>query len=463
MQNLQKYLDELNENKIDLNLKRIKKALSLLGNIQNQLNIIHVAGTNGKGSVSNLIAKILEKNCSDVKKVGLFTSPHIFELNERIKINDKNIENSVLFKYANFLKNFVTENKIDLTYFEFLTLLAIKYFVDENVDICVFECGLGGRLDSTNVFDSPLVSIITNIDFDHTQYLGKTLAKILDEKMGILRKNSVIVSGISQNKLRLTLAEKAKGLNANLFLLNRDFRIDKKNTFCEFSEHLNREKKSTKLKNINLKLRGEHQYKNLALALKTISILNKKFDLHFNFVEVLKTIKNFSLTGRLEFFDFSASELETNLLFDVAHNLAGLKTFFEYLKSQKKYRKIAIVFGILRDKNYSQIIQKFSNFVRPISKNNAASSSKIAKSEQNFKNLETFFLLTSPKSERALDVQRLKKEFEKQNLTDKILLSTENYDEILNTIKKNFSKEDLVCFVGSFYLISEFEKKIFSR
>ena len=171
---------------IELGLERISKVLELLENPQDKLKCIHVAGTNGKGSVCAIIAFVLKEAGM---RVGLYTSPHIFEYTERIKISGKDISKEDFARYINDVCNLTDKNQIHLTEFEILTAVMFKYFADNNVDVVVLETGLGGRFDATNVIKSNLCSIITHIDFDHTERLGNTLEQIAFEKSGIIKEN----------------------------------------------------------------------------------------------------------------------------------------------------------------------------------------------------------------------------------------------------------------------------------
>ncbi|MDR0676219.1 MAG: hypothetical protein LBF97_04160 [Elusimicrobiota bacterium] len=508
MQNLKKtskkaniisFLEKLNENVMDFGLERIKKVLKLyLLNKHQNLKVIHIAGTNGKGSTSNFIQTILYKNLkskdnnkvltkesakiltenirqfvevekkdevlkenvniknenadlkADIKtnffdsllrkrgeasKIGLFTSPHIYSINERIKINNENISDENLEKYIIDLKNFLKKNdSIKLTYFEILTVLAIKYFIDEHVDISVFECGLGGRLDSTNVFAKPLLTIITNISLEHQKFLGNTTQDILKEKMGIIKKHTPLITGVEQKKLQKILIDESldKKKPFELFILNRDFFIKKQKD----GNYIFQDDKKFLIKNISLKIKGTHQYKNLALAIETINILMRKYNFEFeNHKKILETINNFTLQGRLEFiaFDSLKNNLNTNLLLDVGHNLVGIETFIEYLKKIKKnYKNIAIVFGILNDKNYKKILKKILK-------------------------ISNIIYLTEPESARALKLKIIEKYLKDIGESEKIKLVSKNIIEIKNDIKNSFEKNDLVCVVGSFYLIKKFK------
>ena len=184
------------KNEIDLNLKRLKIVLRLLGNPEKKLKFIHVAGTNGKGSVCNMISHILKNSGY---KTGLYISPHVTDYKERFQINNKNISNEELKEILDETKPILSklreENKIVLTAFELTTVIAFKYFCKNNCDIVVLETGLGGRLDATNVIENPIVSIITSISLDHTDFLGDNLEKIALEKSGIIKRHVPVICG----------------------------------------------------------------------------------------------------------------------------------------------------------------------------------------------------------------------------------------------------------------------------
>ena len=177
--------------RISLGLDRMEKLLELIGNPQDKLDYIHVAGTNGKGSVCSILSSVLTESG---KKVGLYTSPHIFKYTERIQINGAVITDEDFARYVFEISELADKNNIDLTEFEILTAVMFKYFADEKVDVVVLETGLGGRFDATNVIKRNLCSVITHIDFDHTDRLGDTLEKIAFEKAGIIKPNCPCIS-----------------------------------------------------------------------------------------------------------------------------------------------------------------------------------------------------------------------------------------------------------------------------
>ncbi len=411
----------INENLMDFTLDRIKKVLKIYVPRYDELKIIHIAGTNGKGFTSSLISEIFYKT-SNFQNVGLFTSPHVEKVNERIKINGKEILDLDFETETKNLEDFLIEKDLKLTYFEFLTVLAIKYFVKNNVDIAVFECGLGGRLDATNVFTKPLITVITNIDLEHQNILGSTIEKIFSEKMGINRENVPMVLGITQEVLISSLEKKKK-----FYIINRNFYLQKKiNGFYDF--YSNDEKI---FENIKLKALGNFQYQNLALVLEVVYLLYKFYNLNFSsFDNVVKVINEFILPFRMEFLDFKNNILGINLIFDVGHNYPGIKSVLESIKNINSNKKI-IIFGVLEDKDYKKIFDLiYDEF--------------------------DFIYLTDPISERKLSYEVIYNYALEKCKTAKIRLMTNDTKLLLGDINNNFGKNDLVCILGSFYLVKKF-------
>ncbi|MFC1484946.1 bifunctional folylpolyglutamate synthase/dihydrofolate synthase [bacterium] len=419
------YLQNLNINKIKLGLERIKKVLDLLGNIQDKLNVIHIAGTNGKGTTAFFINNILIKSGF---KTGLYTSPHLDSIYERIQINNINIPAERFEDYILFFQIFLERENIDLSYFEFLTLLALKYFYDEKLDFVIFECGLGGRLDATNVFTNPLVSILTNVSFDHMDYLGDSLLDILEEKICVFRKNVPVVTGIRDRELLNRIDEKAKKLGTPVYKIDESFEI-----FRKTDNKLNYRDEVGSIKDIELCMNGVHQQDNLSLAIKAIRILEKREDFCENIKEVAKTQY---LKGRLELVKACDNKLNIDTLFDVAHNLAGIKTFAEYICNiRDRYEKIVVVFAMLKDKDYKSCIQEIMDIF-------------------------DCFYITQTKANRSLPMRDVMQEFSRHGRLKKVKLYSCQSDVILEDIKSNFSDKDLVCMVGSFFLISEMRNLI---
>ncbi len=325
---------------IDLSLDRVKKILNILGNIENKINIIHIAGTNGKGSVSATLAKILE---SAGYKTGLYTSPHLIDYSERIKINSVDISQQKLADYIDIIISIADKNNIHLTEFEILTVCAFKYFYDNKIDIAVIETGLGGRLDATNTAEHKLLSVITSISTDHTDKLGNSIEEIAYEKAGIINKNSnVIIS--NNNKGFEIISKKAKDCNSKLYTTNDiETFYDGKNNYIKYNN-----------KTYEFSLLGLYQNKNISLVLKAVEFLNNN---GFNITEnaLIKGLKTVKWPARLEFIK------EYNLLSDGAHNpdaaLELKKSLDFYFKDKKKI----FIYSTINTKDYRKIAEILFN------------------------------------------------------------------------------------------------------
>lgn len=323
---------------INLGLERILAVLNLFGNPQNSLKIIHVAGTNGKGSVCSTIANILTHNGY---KTGLYTSPHLVEYTERIKINNEQISKD---DFTNYIENVCTiadVNNIDLTEFEILTAAAYKYFYDNKVDFAIMETGLGGRYDATNICKQPVVSVITSISLDHTDRLGDTTDKIAYEKAGIIKENSKVV--VNSDNIGLKVIEQiAKEKNAKLI-------IAKDNITTTFENGINyvvyNEKK------YEFPLLGLYQRQNLSLIFKTIEELPCKIS-EEGLREGLKTVK---WNARLQYIK------DKNLIIDGAHNPAAAAELKKSLDYYFKNQKRIFIYSTINTKDYVSIAKILFN------------------------------------------------------------------------------------------------------
>ena len=331
MQSAESILTSKNKFHINLGLARTLEALEKLGNPQNDIDFIHVAGTNGKGSVCALLNEIL---CTyflntDVK-IGLFTSPHLFSYCERIKVNNENISQDELDKYIKI----ASDSQDELTEFEILTVAAFLYFKDKNVKYVVLEVGLGGKFDSTNVIKNTLCSVITTIDYDHTARLGNTIEEIAYQKAGIIKQNCPVVIGC--DNLGLDVVKKyASDFNAPLY----EVKSLVKPSFSTIS--INN-------KEYDFSLLGDYQTKNLALALETLEHLPFKVS-----EETLKiALKNVRWKFRLEY------DKEKKLLIDGAHNPSGIKALREFLNKYFPDDKKTFIFGCLNNKDYENMLNE---------------------------------------------------------------------------------------------------------
>ncbi|HPR14637.1 MAG TPA: Mur ligase family protein, partial [Smithella sp.] len=281
------YLDSLNINKMRFGLGAITSVLSRLGHPQKSFKAVTITGTNGKGSTAAMIAAMLHKAgyC-----VGLYTSPHLIDVRERITVNGRKISRKDFDRIIVCVRKKVVQ---PLTYFEFITAVAFEYFKTRKADIAVLEVGLGGRLDATNVC-RPLVSVITNIAFDHTAYLGRTLTSIAVEKAGIIKPHGLCVTGVAQKKILGLLQDICLQRGASLYRLNHDFRLARQKNGSLLYEGV-----YSDVKNLTVPLRGEHQLANAALALAAVEMCARK-GFPVSETAVRAGLQNVRWEGRLE-------------------------------------------------------------------------------------------------------------------------------------------------------------------
>lgn len=298
-----------------------------LDNPQQKFKSIHVAGTNGKGSTSHMIASVLQESGY---KVGLYTSPHLKDFRERIKINGKEVSKRFVIDFVKNHKTFLEQQ--GLSFFEMTVGMAFHYFAMQNVDVAVVEVGLGGRLDSTNII-TPIVSIITNISYDHMQMLGNTLPQIAAEKAGIIKPNVPVVIGEKQDEVIDVFIQKAKKSNSQITIASE-----------------------TEKSELPSDLKGIYQIKNkhtVEAALKIIS--QNGFPLSDKFIKkgLLNVVKNTGLKGR-----WQTLKTEPKVVCDTAHNEAGIKYAMQQV-SEQNFKNLHVVIGVVNDKDISHILPLF--------------------------------------------------------------------------------------------------------
>lgn len=311
-----KLLTSVGKFHISLGLDRMFKIMDLLGNPQDKLNCIHVAGTNGKGSVCAILSSIL--TCAG-QKVGLYTSPHIFKYTERIQICGKPITDDDFVKYVFEISDLADKNNIDLTEFEILTAVMFKYFYDNDVDVVVLETGLGGRFDATNIIKRNLCSIITHVDFDHTERLGNTIDEIASEKAGIIKPNCPCIVFEGREVYRDVTDE----LGSLLLMVA---------PFTPTTE---------------LALKGSYQQENLSLALAAIEVV---------FPELPQSVIDEGLSRVKHPCRFQYIE-DKNLIIDGAHNPNGINSLSQSLDMYYPNTNRRFIFGCLKNKDYTKMVQ----------------------------------------------------------------------------------------------------------
>ncbi len=332
------------------NLDNTIAICKLLGNPENKFKSIHIAGTNGKGSTSHFIASILQ---SAGLKVGLYTSPHLKDFRERIKINGEMISQQYVVDFVEKHKN--NFEKIQPSFFEMTVGLAFDYFASQQVDIAVIEVGLGGRLDSTNVI-SPICSVITNISFDHFALLGDTLQKIAEEKAGIIKSGTPVIIGEMQEETATVFIEKAKRNKAPIIFADEKFKA--------FNvQHVNKEKlflsmdilggEQTVRFHLESELLGLYQQKNIPTVLSTIELLNSN-GFHISEKNICDGIKNvITQTGLLGRWQILSQE--PLVIADCGHNEAGIKEVIKQIKNTS-HHSLHFVLGMVNDKDISTIL-----------------------------------------------------------------------------------------------------------
>ncbi len=322
------------------NMKRLVKAADI---DLNSFKTIHVAGSNGKGSTCAFIANILAEHGY---RTGLYTSPHLVEPTERMQINGKKISEKRFAELCSRFRKLVKQKKLEATHFEIMTAMALKYFEEEKIDFLVAETGMGGRLDATNVLHG-MVNVITKISLEHTQYLGKTIAKIASEKAGIIKENSIVVTH-KNNPGEKIIRKRAKEKSSEL--IEPVYKIIESNASAQ-EFYLT---KPTKLKGLKISMIGEHQCENAALAIAAILALGKK-----GFAVSEKALRNglekTKWRARLE-----VVSIKPLIILDSSHNNDGWKTSFKALKLFK-HKKLIVVTGAMKDKDISELKKQLKN------------------------------------------------------------------------------------------------------
>lgn len=364
-----------------------------LENPEKMLTCIHVAGTNGKGSTSHLLASVLYEAGY---KVGLYTSPHLKDYRERIKVNGKEISEEFVIEFVAKNKRFFEENS--LSFFEMTVGLAFDYFAKQKTDINIIEVGMGGRLDSTNII-TPIVSVITNIGFDHTQFLGNTLQKIAFEKAGIIKKHTPVVIGEYTPETKEVFCDVAKKNNATLFFA---------------SDEIHKEYPS--------ELLGNYQKYNKKTVLQTLEVIKNQFYANEEAIQkgFLNVIKNTGLQGRWQ-------QISNNpkAICDTAHNAHGLKIVLNQIQNEK-YNTLRIVLGVVNDKDLSEILPLFPK--------------------------DAYYYFCKPNISRGLDAKLLQEKAQQYRLEGKIYSSVSTaYKRALD----DSDKDDFIYIGGSTFVVAE--------
>ena len=331
-------------------INNVKEILNILGYKQT-FKIIHITGTKGKGSTTLVLSNMLK---SAGYKTASFVSPHIINVRERIAINNQWISEEDFINITKKIKNILEKNKIyNITVFEIFTIIGLYYFYIQNVDYACIEVGIGGKLDCTNIVDSS-ISVITSISYDHMEILGNSIEEITEQKAGIIKESSLVVSA-AQEKESINIIKKiSKEKNSKLYVFKKDFNVDiisNTNKILEFN-YIENEKKYK----FETTLLGEHQSENISLAFKTFTLLINNEKLYYKAID---SIKNFSINARLTFV-----QRNPDIIIDGAHNS---KSLFRILKTiYKWYDYLIILFAPLSEKDIKgmcEILQNSDSFI----------------------------------------------------------------------------------------------------
>jgi dihydrofolate synthase/folylpolyglutamate synthase len=399
------------------NLDNILALCEVLGNPQNKFKSIHIAGTNGKGSVTHILASILQKSGL---KVGCYTSPHYKDFRERIKINANFISEKHIIDFVEHNKDLML--KIQPSFFEITVAMAFQYFAQEKVDIAIIETGLGGRLDSTNII-TPLLSIITNISKDHTQFLGETLEEIAFEKAGIIKQNVPVIIGKKQQKTKEVFRKKALETKSELFYASSIVKLSRfKSTFGKRSSFkLKHGGKTTKLKT---DLIGNYQQENIQTAIAAIFYLKKKKILKIKKTAIFKGIRNIQKDS---YFIGRNMILATKplIIADSAHNVAGIKELVTQINAIS-YEKLHFVYGTVSDKDVATIFTLLPK--------------------------EAQFYFCKPAIIRGMETDSIEKIAHEFNFNYK---SFDSVNNALLVARKNANENDLIIIGGSIFVVAE--------
>lgn len=422
MKSINQYFDflySLERTRMKYDLTNIRRLCRAMGNPQNSFKSIHIAGTNGKGATASFAASVLMEHGI---KTGLFTSPHVLNFNERIRVNGKQIPTAYVKRFLD--KHSVLIKKIKPSFFEVNTAMAFKYFADKNVEAAVIECGLGGRLDSTNII-MPEVSVITPIGMDHMQFLGNTLKKIALEKIGIYKPGVKVIVSDSNKELRPLFFRSIK--KSDIVYLKDLVKVTSLQVNKGGLEFILKDKHN-KLK-LTSPLPGSYQSANAAAAYMAVKEFCRKAELPFDNSDFARGIenvkKNTGYFGRLEIQKIKGKRF----IFDASHNAHGISHTVSSL-AKLVIKPGIVVFGIMSDKDYNSAIKELLK-------------------------LKGHFIFTRPEYSRSLDPFVLAAESMKLNSGNKYSVAG-NAKEVLRLL--NDLKSGTVLVIGSFFLVSDMLK-----
>ncbi|MFA5012165.1 MAG: folylpolyglutamate synthase/dihydrofolate synthase family protein [Ignavibacteria bacterium] len=409
------YLFSLERVGIKYDLNNIRKLSRACGNPHEKFKSIHIAGTNGKGAVASIISSVLTES---KYKTGLYTSPHVKDFRERIRVNGKVIPKSFVIQFTE--KHFSLIDKIKPSFFEATTAMAFKYFADCEVNFAVIECGLGGRLDSTNII-RPEISVITSISIDHSEYLGNTIKSITNEKAGIIKRYVPCVTGnVSKYSKAIIkkICENKKSVFADSSLIDFYFQ-QSKSGFDVYLKEFG--------KYFNLPLRGKYQINNFKTVLAVLNNLKQRKVIDYSGIELEKGLENISRNAGYGY-RFQIVSKKPKIVLDVSHNAEGLSNLKE-ITSALKYGKLFVVFGMMADKELGKCINELEK-------------------------LKGFIIFTKPDYKRACNPEN----FVKYMTGNSKYIIKANVKDAFEHVKRLADKNDIILVTGSFFMVSDFLK-----
>ena len=418
-------------NTTTFNLERMRLLLKHLGNPHLEFKSIHVAGTKGKGSTCHMVSAMLT---GAGLKTGLYTSPHLLDMRERIAINEQIISQADFAALVKRIEPVVRKLAMDPpTFFELMTAMAFMHFAEQNVDIAVVETGLGGRLDSTNVID-PEVTAITNISYDHMAVLGNSLGKIAEEKAGIFKKDVPALSVLQAPEAQASLERVARAVKAPLEFVGADIEFSYRFELARVAGPHTRVSLQTPLtrhEHLTVPLMGEHQAVNCGLALAILDKLKAR-GLKFDDVKAVEGLKQVCVPGRTEWIS-----TQPRVMIDGAHNAASLQALFKAISQHVSYDSMVVIFGCNCDKDVSGMLEQVSLGADKVIFTRSSNNPKSASPDE----------LSNVYTDRF----------------GKMAQVASCFTEALSIATRAISREDVIVVTGSFYLIGEAKRYFMGR
>lgn len=409
------YINESHKFGIRLGLDNMRNLLELLGNPQDKLNVIHVAGTNGKGSTCSFMTSILKESGY---KVGLYTSPFLETFTERIKINGENIPEEDVARIVTLIKEKIEQGDIYPTEFEIVTAMAFYYYCEQGVDFVALEVGLGGRYDATNIIKASDVSVITSISLDHVGILGDTVAKIAYEKGGIIKENGTAIVYDQSDEAKDVIKDICKEKNARYIEVKFDDINIKQSDI--YSQVYDCSIMGKEYEDLEIKLIGDHQVNNSILALSAIDFLKETKGLNITEEDIREGLINTKWPGRIE------KIMEKPIfIIDGAHNEDGARSLAKAIDKNFNGKKATLLIGMLEDKDIDGVLEILMPYFNKV-------------------------ITTTPYNPRAIDSEKLKDKISKY--VDNIV-SKPSIEEAVEYTLKNSSEDDIVISAGSLYMI----------